>query len=79
MSARTPDQVRNLSGVRSTNMAYMNEGGPSSRRIDGRSYFLAYTGGKGNVKYRARQIRAAGYKARVVKAGRYGYAVYSER
>lgn len=79
MTSRTPDQVRGIMGVRQMNMSYINEGGPSSRRIDGRPYFLAYTGVKGQAKYRARQIRAAGFRARVVKAGRYGYAVYSER
>ena len=78
MSARTPDQVRDLMGVRSTNMAFINEGGASSRRFDGRPYFLTYVGGKGNSKYRARQVRAAGYRARVVKT-KFGYAVYSER
>jgi hypothetical protein len=41
---------------------------------------MAYAGGKGNSKYRARQIRAAGYRARVVYDKRAGeYIVYSER
>ena len=80
MSPRTPDQVRDLMGVRSQLMEITFRGVPSSRRFDGKSYFMTYVGGKGNANYRARQVRSAGYRARVVydkRAG--GYVVYSER
>lgn len=80
MSARTPDQIRDLMGVRSNLMEITYRGVPSSRRFDGKPFFMTYVGGKGTAKYRARQVRAAGYRARVVfdkRAG--GYVVYSER
>lgn len=77
MNPQTPEQLNRVFG--NLKFGLINSGAAKERKFDGKRFSMSFaTGGKNNAKYRARQLRAAGYNARVVEWDGF-YAVYSRR